>query len=167
MLYLDILCFLGSVHKGCSIFFCHFLRYLPTSHCPILNCIPKFFLVSIIVAVRWTTSWQWTFVFKRRSARSSAQLAKIVKIRQKIKKKSWNWLCHTITATIKCNDRKRCESAEKFVKSHQGSLFLAGFSHLKPLWCARNLTKACVELMLEALLEKFTLLGPLPPSLNK
>ena len=85
----------------------------------------------------------------------------------KNKKKSWNWLCHTITATIKCNDRKRCESAEKFVKSHQGSLFLAGFSHLKPLWCARNLTKACVELMLEALLEKFTLLGPLPPSLNK
>ena len=85
----------------------------------------------------------------------------------KNQKKSWNWLCHTITATIKCNDRKRCESAEKFVKSHQGSLFLAGFSHLKPLWCARNLTKACVELMLEALLEKFTLLGPLPPSLNK
>ena len=86
MLYLDILCFLGSVHKGCSIFFCHFLRYLPTSPCPILNCIPKFFLVSIIVAVRWTTSWQWTFVYKRRSERSRAQLAKIVKIRKKIKK---------------------------------------------------------------------------------
>ena len=80
-------------------------------------------------------------------ARPSAQRFQITKSRQKLHKETceidWSHLClqpfDKFQIYSACNHRKRkwCKSVEidlqKFVKSHQVNLFLAGFGHLKPL----------------------------------
>ena len=101
----------------------------------------------MLVLLNLDKDWKrFVELFKRRQLLlSSFCQQRINQITWKIREIDWLYLClqrfdeFWIWSARYDRKRKLCESAEtsleKFVKSLQENLFLAGFSHMKPLCC--------------------------------